>query len=475
MSKMKARECQNVEYKTSWHDKYLEWICGFANAQGAAMYFGVNDDHEVVGIDNVDKLMEDIPNKIVTTMGIVVDVNLYELDGLEYIEVYIEPSNIPINYKGKYYYRSGSTMQELRGPALQQFVLKKMGRSWDEITNEHATIDDLDRGAIDYFLRKGIKAGRIDEDEANASTQSVLENLNLISEDGKLKSAALLLFAKKPQRYFTCVEFKIGRFRKNEADLITQDVVEGNIIQMTDRVVDILKTKYFTSPIHYEGMQRIEKLEVPEDALREILYNAIAHKDYMGAPIQMRVWDDYVEVWNEGSLPKELTPEALLGHHSSHPRNKNIAYAFFKAGFIESWGRGYKKIREGFEGAGLPMPKIEDVEGGVRVTFQRNNVNNSSKDKLTKNHSHGNNRELSDVLKNVLKNVQKEDLEKLTERQTDILEFIVQTPRITFKEMSKRLKVSVKTIQRDYTAMGKLGIYIVRKDGKTYGEWVIQS
>lgn len=156
--------------------------------------------------------------------------------------------------------------------------------------------------------------------------------------------------------------------------MITQDVVEGNIIQMTDRVVDILRTKYFTSPIHYEGMQRIEKLEVPEEALREILYNAIAHKDYMGAPIQMRVWDDYVEIWNEGSLPEELTPEALLKHHSSHPRNKNIAYAFFKAGFIESWGRGYKKIREGFERAGLPIPKIEDVEGGVRVTFQRNNV-----------------------------------------------------------------------------------------------------
>ena len=329
---MKARECQNIEYKTSWHDKYLEWICGFANAQGAVMYFGVNDDHEVVGLENVDKLMEDIPNKIVTTMGIVVDVNLYELDGLEYIEVYIEPSNIPINYKGKYYYRSGSTMQELRGPALQQFVLKKMGRSWDDITNEYATLDDLDRSAIDYFLRKGIKAGRIDEDEADASTQSVLENLNLISEDGKLKSAALLLFAKKPQRYFTCVEFKIGRFRNDEADLITQDVIEGNIIQMTDRVVDILKTKYFTSPIHYEGMQRIEKLEVPEEALREILYNAIAHKDYMGAPIQMRVWDDYVEVWNEGSLPKELTPEALLRHHSSHPRNKNIAYTLHTQG-----------------------------------------------------------------------------------------------------------------------------------------------
>ena len=68
MSKMKARECQNVEYKTSWHDKYLEWICGFANAQGAVMYFGVNDDHEVVGIDHVDKLMEEVRGGFMATI-----------------------------------------------------------------------------------------------------------------------------------------------------------------------------------------------------------------------------------------------------------------------------------------------------------------------------------------------------------------------------------------------------------------------
>ena len=80
MSKIQAKECQNVEYKSSWHDKYLAWICGFANAQGATMFFGVDDDHEVVGLEHVDTLMEDIPNKIVTTMGIVVDVNLHELE-----------------------------------------------------------------------------------------------------------------------------------------------------------------------------------------------------------------------------------------------------------------------------------------------------------------------------------------------------------------------------------------------------------
>lgn len=476
MTKMKPKECQNIEYKKVWQDEYLKWICGFANAQGAVLYFGVDDDHEVVGLDNVERLLEDIPNKIVTTMGIVADVNLHELDGLEYIEVEVEPSNIPISYRGKYYYRSGSTMQELRGPALQQFILKKMGRSWDDIPNDYATLNDLDRSTIDYFLRKGIKAGRISEDEADASTQSVLENLNLVSEGGKLKNAALLLFAKKPQRYFTCVEFKIGRFRKDEADLVSQDIVEGNIIQMTDQVVEILKTKYFTSPIHYEGMQRIEEIEVPEEALREIFYNAIAHKDYMGAPIQMRVWDDYCEVWNEGTLPEGLTPEMLLGKHSSHPRNKNIAYAFFKAGFIESWGRGYKKIREGFEKAGLPMPMIETIEGGVRVTFKRNNVNSSQTGKDVIDNSLQN---PADVLENVLQNIPADILSELSERQKNIigrlietgqgnvLENVLQNAIETSATLAIYFNVSERTIRRDLQTLQTKGI--IRHDGPDKG------
>jgi ATP-dependent DNA helicase RecG len=82
MSKIKPKECQNVEFKSSWQDEFLKWICGFANAQGAVMYFGVNDDHKVVGLKNTKKLLEDIPNKIVNFMGLVVDVNLYELDVL---------------------------------------------------------------------------------------------------------------------------------------------------------------------------------------------------------------------------------------------------------------------------------------------------------------------------------------------------------------------------------------------------------
>ena len=446
MSKIKPKECQNVEFKTSWNDKYLEWICGFANAQGAVMYFGVNDDHEVVGLKNTKKLLEDIPNKIVNYMGLVVDVNLNEQDGLEYIEVVIEPSNVPISYRGKYYYRSGSTMQELNGPALQQFVLKKMGRSWDDITNDYTTIDDLDRSAIDYFLRKGYENGRITNEELNLPIEMLLQNLDLINEEGKLKNAALLLFAKRPQRYFASVKFQIGRFGVDEADLMFQDVIEGNIIQMADRVIDMLKAKYLTMPITFKGMNRIEKLEVPEEALREILYNAIIHKDYAGAHIQMHVWSDHVEVWNEGELPVGFTPDTLFEQHSSRPRNRNIANAFFKAGFIDAWGRGYKKIREGFESAGLPMPKVENFCGGGRVTFQRKSATDTTTEKTTQ--------------KSVEKSVEK------------VWRLIKQDPYITTKQIADAVGLSTRGIEENIKKLKREG-RIRRIGGDNGGHWEV--
>ena len=364
-------ESQNIEYKESWNDKYLEWVCGFANAQGGRIFIGVNDAHEVVGVKDSKRLMEDIPNKIVTHLGIVAEVNLYQADGLDYIDIQVEPNSVPISYRGHYYYRSGSTKQELKGVALQEFILRKMGRTWDDIAHPKATEDVIDRDAITYFLKKGINSGRIDASEQQASTHDVLENLNLLDDDGRLKNAALLLFANKPQKYFTSVEFQIGRFGKDEGDLLEQDIIEGNIIQMADKVMEVLRFKYLHAPIHFEGMQRIETLEIPDKAFREILYNAIAHKLYSGAAIQMHVYDDRIEVWNDGSLPEGYTPETLMRSHSSKPRNKNVAFTFFKAGFIDRWGLGYKKIMDGFKEAGMKMPTIELVDGGVKVTVWR--------------------------------------------------------------------------------------------------------
>lgn len=364
-------ENQNIDYKRIWKDEYLQWICGFANAQGGRLLIGIDDDHTVVGLKNVDRLMEDIPNKIVTTLGIVCDVNLHEKDGLQYIEIVVEPSNMPIAYKGEYHYRSGATKQQLKGTALQQFILKKMGRTWDDIPIENSSIDMIDRDAVDYFLRQGVFRKRLAPETLTYTTKKVLENLQLIGDDEKLNNAAILLYGKNPQKHFISSVFRIGRFGKNESDLIAQDTIEGNIIQMADRVVEVLKNKYLISPVHYEEMVRVEPLEIPEDALREILYNAICHKRYDGAHIQMRVYNDRITLWNPGGLPIGLTIEDLYEEHSSQPRNKLLANAFFKAGFIETWGRGINKVKEEFEKVNLDLPKFKECQGGFMVTIKR--------------------------------------------------------------------------------------------------------
>lgn len=136
-------ESQNVEYKESWRDEYLKWLCGFANAQGGMMYIGVNDSGKIVGVKNIQRLLEDIPNKIQSGLGSVADVNKHTKDGVEYLEIKIEPSTFPISYHGEFHYRSGATKQQLTGIALSQFIMRKTGVRWEDVTVADITVDDL--------------------------------------------------------------------------------------------------------------------------------------------------------------------------------------------------------------------------------------------------------------------------------------------------------------------------------------------
>ena len=97
---MIMNENQNIEWKESWRDDYLKWICGFANAAGGKIYIGTDDNGKGVGVADDKKLLVDIPNKVRDVLGIMVDVNLLEENGLQYIEIDVPPYSNPINYKG---------------------------------------------------------------------------------------------------------------------------------------------------------------------------------------------------------------------------------------------------------------------------------------------------------------------------------------------------------------------------------------
>lgn len=146
-------------------------------------------------------------------------------------------------------------------------------------------------------------------------------------------------------------------------------MVEGNLVHLLNEVQIQLNNKFLVRPITFEGMHRIEKGEYPVAALREMLLNALIHRTYMGAHIQLRVFDERISIWNEGSLPHGLTLENLKSEHNSRPRNPKIAKACFMAGYIDTWGRGTLKIIEACKEAGLAEPLIEETNGGIAVTL----------------------------------------------------------------------------------------------------------
>lgn len=330
-------EGQNIEYKRIWKDEYLKWISGFANAQGGKIYIGIDDDLSVVGVDRLNEQLEDIPNKIINLTGVFPQTNHIIKNGKDIIEIVIEPSGMPISYRGAYYYRSGATKQEFRGAALHQFLLKRMGLNWEDIPCEGIRLEDIDDKAIEYFLDHAIEEGRMAPDARKSSKEEVLYNLGLLKGTTPT-NGAVLLFGKYPQRIFVTSGFKIGRFGLDDADLMNQDLIEGNLIQMTDKIMQVLNSKYLIRPIHYEGLRRKEPLEIPESALREIIFNSIVHKLQFGTWNQMSIYDDHIRLWNEGTLPENFTVETLMSKHTSKPRNPKMAQVFYRAGFIEAWG-----------------------------------------------------------------------------------------------------------------------------------------
>lgn len=413
------QESQNIEWKENWKDEYLKWICGFANANGGKIIIGKNDKGEIVGLKNSQKLLEDIPNKVRDILGIVVDVNLHKSEKGDYLEIIVENHPFPVNYKGQYHYRSGSTKQELKGAALDKFMLQKKGKKWDGVPVPNVSTDDLKNETFDFFKKRAIISKRIDERILHEKNIDILENLKL-TEKSYLKRAAILLFHPDPEKYITGAFIKVGYFQ-SDTELIFQDEINGNLLEQIEKVIDLLFTKYIKAIISYEGIHRVETYEYPKEAVREAVLNALAHKDYAyGYPIQISVYDDKIMIWNQGKLPDDWTVDKLLQKHSSKPYNPDIANAFFRAGYIEAWGRGTIKIIDQCKEHGLPTPKFENDGNDFWVIFKKNTYN-------------------------------KEDLQKLNlnERQIKAVLFVKEKGKISNKEYQEICEVSKGTATKE--------------------------
>ncbi len=386
------------------------------------------------------KLLEEIPNKTRDILGIIVDVNLHQTKEGDFIEIIVEDYPYPVNYKGQYHYRSGSTKQELKGAALDRFLLQKKGIRWDGVPVPKVTIDDLKNETFEIFRKKAIKVQRIDDDVLNDDNENLLENLKLL-ENKYLKRAAILLFHPNPDKFVTGAYVKIGYFESDD-ELKYQDEIQGNIFEQLEKTTDLLFTKYIKSSISYEGLNRVEKYEYPKDAVREALLNAVSHKDYSGGvPIQISVYPDKLIFWNEGQLPDDWTIEKLLEKHPSKPFNPDIANALFRSGYIESWGRGIRKMINECILFGIPKPKLFYDMSGFWVEFSKGTYNEKHLKSLG-----------------------------LNSRQIKAIKYLNENRRITNSEYQTIHKVSRNTATRDLTELVEKGL-IKSSDTKGAGSY----
>ena len=431
---LKKHESQTIEFKEIWKDEYLKTICAFANTDGGNIYIGIGDDGRPVRVENIKVLVEKLPNKINNRLGLLIDLIVENIDGNEIINIKIDKTYAPISFNGKFFKRSGSNTIELNGSNLTNFLLKKYGKTWDDVLVEEFSVSDINTNTIEDF--KKWATDRIPSIKEETDLLVLLEKLNLY--DGKyFKRAAVMLFGKNPQKYFIQSHSKIGKFL-SDSELLTSDIIEGNLFEQLERIVDILRTKYLHSYISYEGLNRIETLEYPYEALREAIINALIHRDYTDTSVlQIRVYEEKIVFSNGATLSSEVPIEKFKENHISKPFNPLIANLFYKAGFVESWGKGTNNMIADCIKMNMLEPRYEYVFNALKVTFFKTTPKTTPKT-----------------------------------TQELLIDYIIENKDITREELANKLNISVNGVKQHILKLKKENI-LKRIGGRKIGYWEI--
>jgi ATP-dependent DNA helicase RecG len=238
------------------------------------------------------------------------------------------------------------------------------GRTWDALPCPGLSMRDIDRGAVVDLLRR---AGL----DTSMDTRHVLHNLAMLTAEGELVNGSALLFAADPQRLLPEALTRCARFvGTTSVGFIDQATYEGTLVAQLEAALKFVARNTHQA-IHITGKPAHDVVsEYPLEAVREALVNAICHRSYTDpGTVQVRIYDDRLEVWNPGMLPHGLTIDQLYREHGSHPRNPRIAQALRRGGLVEQWGGGTLRIISACEAHGLGLPEFVTEAGMFRVRF----------------------------------------------------------------------------------------------------------
>lgn len=444
-------ESQTAELKTSLAEKnqILETISAFANTNGGSIYVGLSENRdgsvkEVVGVAIKGKEIETLTNEIKqnTDPTVFPSVTVEPFEGKKVVVISVEENKFkPVFAKDRAFKRVGKTNRRLSTQEIMNLAKDSVGYTITHVGSKEATLCDIDKEKVAWFVDEA-RMQRNSRLSKNKSLKDILINLHLIKGQ-EITNAALLLFGKDPQKAFLQAEVSCVRFKGNfpVKPFIDFILVSGTIIDQIVKVENfILRNIKKAGKLVSGEIQRKEVYEYPPQALREAIVNALVHRDYeRPSKIQVRIFDDRLEIWNPGFLPKSLTLADLSKEHQSIPRNPLLAKLFYLIRYVEELGTGTNDIISFCKKQGLPKPTFEERNNGLLVTFSK-----------YKNHV--------------------KDLGPLNERQKKLIIFLKTHEKLQNKDYHKLYpKVSRKTLVRDLQDLAARGLIV--KKGKHRGAY----
>ncbi len=457
------KESEELEFKTSFGEEteIIESLCAFANRRGGTVMVGMNDDGEpvnlVIGKKAIEKLTTRIkencdpviyPSIVVKTHG------LYEI-----CEITVKESEQkPVFVSGKAFIRVGKSNVKIKSDELRSMILRYAQPDFDKrLCSEKLSELIVSPRVLEVLAAKNENFNPIE-----------FIKKNKLEHRGMLTNAAYLCFTEKNTEYVNaCV--KAGRFKGTDmVTIIDMTLFDDGLLAVTEQAMAFIR-RNIRMGVEFDGsIQRIEKWEYPLEALREVIVNAIIHRDYTDkSQIQIRIFDDRLQVWSPGILPRDLTPEEIIRENRSVPRNTALAGIFYNTRQIESWGSGFPRIFSESEKHGEVTVSMKHVDNFFVVSFIKKVT---EKPEVKKKYDVFN--DPADVEYKPLKPVfSLPQIAGLNKPQLLVYKTICANPGVMAKDLSVMLQIPFGSIDRHVRVLLKTG-YIVRKGSKKTGGYV---
>lgn len=341
-------EGYHLEFKeeNESNEDFAKTLVCFANSDGGRILVGIDKNGNEKGVNDVDKLMSRIDDIAINRCEPPISILQESVDVDNKMVVVVNVSKgdqRPYRTKsGKYYVRASNRCRQASREELLRIFQSSESIHYDELPITRSHFFDLEIEVFKEFLKDSLGVVVNNEDE----TKNYLKNFHLLSKDGIPTVTGLLFFGKEPQKYLS--EARMICAFINDIDLsappLDKKEILGTIPEIIKDTERFLKL-YLQEKHEIRGFEPESKIEIPFEALREAILNAVAHRDYtISAPIRVIIFRDRIEIHSPGKLPNTVTIESIKVGGSIVHRNTTIYNILVKMGMVTDLGSGVKRI-----------------------------------------------------------------------------------------------------------------------------------